>query len=68
MVSLLVSSACRLNVRRSDGAGEAKGAKERGHLRRDGVDRAGDDADDRIQKATNDGKTHETTSLSEGGE
>ena len=50
----------------SDGTGEAEGAKQRAQLRRDAVNRAREDADDGVKQATNDGKTHENTSLSEG--
>jgi hypothetical protein len=43
---------------------DAEGPQERGQLRRDAEDGAGDDADDGVKQATNDGKTHENTSLS----
>ena len=60
-----LSAQARLLSCGSDGAGEAEGAKQRAQLRGDAVDRAGEDADDGIQQATNEGKTHENTSLSE---
>ena len=56
---------CQLSLpaelRRSDR--EAEGGEEREHLRRDAVERAGDDADDGIEQAAGEGNTHVSTSF-----